>query len=55
MSRSALAMPTRPSVTHAPAVRKLAPLAKVLASVRAKIREDLFRFRTCCADPRASK
>jgi len=26
-----------------------------LQNAEAKIREDLFRFRTCCADPRASK
>lgn len=34
---------------------KLRSLAQVLAMSRSKIREDLFRFRTCCADPRASK
>ena len=26
-----------------------------LEAAHTKIREDLFRFRTCCADPRASK
>ena len=28
---------------------------RALQEARAKIKEDLFRFRTCCADPRASK
>jgi hypothetical protein len=35
--------------------RKVTSLIKALEAARAKIREDLFRFRTCCADPRASK
>ncbi len=30
-------------------------LAHNVRNAEAKIREDLFRFRTCCADPRASK
>lgn len=34
---------------------KIVSLTKNLEQARAKIREDLFRFRTCCADPRASK
>ena len=37
---------------EAPDIR---PLRSALEGARAKIREDLFRFRTCCADPRASK
>jgi hypothetical protein len=44
------------SISPAPVLTpKLAPLAKGLAQAQAKIKEDLFRFRTCCADPRASK
>jgi len=34
---------------------KLMSLKKVNELVKMKIREDLFRFRTCCADVRASK
>lgn len=30
-------------------------LANRLANAQKKIREELIRFRTCCADPRASK
>lgn len=30
-------------------------LAEALEEVEIKYREDAFRFRTCCADPRASK
>lgn len=30
-------------------------LKTVLAEARIKVHEDLMRFRTCCADPRASK
>jgi hypothetical protein len=43
-----------PAADRAPA-RALTSLRQDLARVREKIREDLFRFRTCCADPRASK
>lgn len=32
-----------------------ATLAEVLKEASEKIRADQFRFRTCCADPRASK
>lgn len=35
--------------------RKVAPLAGMLDGAKEKIREELVRFRTCCADPRASK
>jgi len=44
-------------VTVQPAVPsvKVQPLRKLLARTQSKIREDLFRFRTCCADPRASR
>lgn len=35
--------------------RRFPSLAMDLAMARAKVREDLLRFRTCCADPRASK
>jgi hypothetical protein len=31
------------------------PLREVLAEVKAKRTADVIRFRTCCADPRASK
>lgn len=34
---------------------KLRPLNVVLKETQEKIQEDLIRFRTCCADPRASK
>lgn len=34
---------------------KLRSLVKVLRDANRKIDADLFRFRTCCADPRASK
>ena len=37
------------------AVIKIASLTEARKDVKQKIREDLFRFRTCCADPRASK
>lgn len=30
-------------------------LSSRLTQAKLKIREDLMRFRTCCADPRASK
>ena len=33
----------------------LPSLHEDLSLVEEKIREDLLRFRTCCADPRASK
>lgn len=45
---------TVPSHVTTPA-HKVISLAKNLEQARTKIREDLFRFRTCCADPRASK
>jgi len=47
-------MATAPVLRPAPIARPTS-LNKSLARARAKIREDLFRFRTCCADPRASK
>ncbi len=34
---------------------KFMTLEQVNKMVAAKRREDMFRFRTCCADPRASK
>jgi hypothetical protein len=34
---------------------ELKPLARLVAEARAKIAEDILRFRTCGADPRASK
>jgi len=36
-------------------VWQVKPLKTALAEARIKVREDLLRFRTCCADPRASK
>ncbi|QUQ68817.1 hypothetical protein [Kutzneria sp. CA-103260] len=36
-------------------VAKPAGLADVLSEIEAKREADLIRFRTCCADPRASK
>jgi hypothetical protein len=50
MSR-ATAVRTQPSVSPATKVRSL---SSVLKKTQGKIREDLFRFRTCCSDPRAS-
>jgi hypothetical protein len=38
-------------VTPAP----LKSVSETMTELRAKIAEDLIRFRTCCADPRASK
>jgi hypothetical protein len=34
---------------------RLSTLRESLSNARNKIREDVLRFRTCCADPRASK
>lgn len=34
---------------------KLRALSVVLSEAERKIEIDIFRFRTCCADPRASK
>ncbi len=34
---------------------KVAPLDTLIDGAKEKIREELLRFRTCCADPRASK
>jgi len=34
---------------------KIMSLKEARQEVREKIKSDLFRFRTCCADPRASK
>jgi hypothetical protein len=45
----------RPSSSTAKKVRQLAPLNQVRAAIAAKISADLMRFRTCCADVRASK
>ncbi len=33
----------------------LQKIANIHSMIIAKRNEDLFRFRTCCADPRASK
>jgi hypothetical protein len=33
----------------------LPSLPEMLETISLKIREDVIRFRTCCADPRASK
>ena len=35
--------------------KTLSSFENVRLKVKTKIKEDLFRFRTCCADPRASK
>lgn len=46
------------ALEHRALVETPAPLKSVAATMvelRAKIAEDLVRFRTCCADPRASK
>jgi len=34
---------------------KITSLKEARQETREKIKSDLFRFRTCCADPRASK
>lgn len=54
MSSSTAAVASNVSIQTVPSY-KMRPLGSALAQARAKIREDLFRFRTCCADPRASK
>ncbi len=38
-----------------PQVSQQLSLHSRLTQAKLKIREDLMRFRTCCADPRASK
>ena len=30
-------------------------LLEIFSEIKGKIKEDLIRFRTCCADPRGSK
>jgi len=42
-------------VTEADNLSEFLSLTEAIGEVRSKIQEDLFRFRTCCADPRASK
>lgn len=34
---------------------KLSSISEIRNEIKKKVKEDLFRFRTCCADPRASK
>jgi hypothetical protein len=34
---------------------RLKPLPEALVNAREKVEADVLRFRTCCADPRASK
>lgn len=53
MSEIALLKTVEYSVTETPA--HPTSLTIRLEAAQTKIREDLFRFRTCCADPRASK
>ena len=36
-------------------IKELSSVHQVRTAIREKLKEDLFRFRTCCADPRASK
>jgi hypothetical protein len=43
------------SVTSAPPAVSVASLTEVLDEVDAKREAEVIRFRTCCADPRASK
>jgi len=50
MSNAATAR-IQPAVSPATKVRSL---SDTLKKAQGKIREDLFRFRTCCSDPRAS-
>jgi len=50
--------PLRQSAATAPPPTEqalLRPLPEVLAAARRKAESDVLRFRTCCADPRASK
>jgi hypothetical protein len=52
------ALPARqiePTVGGTPTRVRLTRVSGALNLVHAKRRADLFRFRTCCADPRASK
>ena len=47
---------TQPPVTVSTVpTRKVTSLRESLSQARTKIHEDISRFRTCCADPRASK
>jgi hypothetical protein len=55
MMNSANTAVSSPVVIPTPQIRKVRSLQSALAQVRVKLREDLLRFRTCCADPRASK
>lgn len=55
-------MITRDSAKHAAAMavvpqseHRLRSLPEALSVSRRKIETDVLRFRTCCADPRASK
>ncbi|QUQ68825.1 hypothetical protein JJ691_65720 [Kutzneria sp. CA-103260] len=41
--------------THQTVIVRPTSLADTLAEIKAKREADLIRFRTCCADPRASK
>jgi hypothetical protein len=54
VSTSATAVARKPAELPLPG-HPIMPLKTVLAEARIKIHEDLLRFRTCCADPRASK
>lgn len=42
-------------VTAASFNSKISSISKIRKEIKEKVKEDLFRFRTCCADPRASK
>ena len=35
--------------------KKISSISQIRKGIKIKVKEDLFRFRTCCADPRASK
>jgi len=55
-------MPTevaqKPIIIHETSVietEALPTITEIQETISIKIREDVIRFRTCCADPRASK
>jgi hypothetical protein len=54
LTKNVTAVVERPVDKTAPVVR-IRSLKTALSEARIKIHEDLLRFRTCCADPRASK
>lgn len=51
MSASPASANVAPLVTS----KTMPRLTEELSQARRKIQEDVLRFRTCCADPRASK